>query len=248
MRCFLPLWRRELAAYFLSPIAYVVTIFFLVVMGFSFWLLASILVQGEGGVTVMKELFGSVFFWLALLVVVPLLTMRLLADEKRTGTMESLMTAPLTDAEVVLAKYAGALSFFVAMWIPTVAYAYLLREFSSESAPIDFGPMMGGYLGAFLIGAFYLSVGLFCSSLTRNQIVSAMMCFAVLGLAFFVGFMPYVSRNPAVQVLGMYASSVTHMLDLSRGAVDTRPIVLYLTGTFFMLFVTVKAVESQKWR
>jgi ABC-2 type transport system permease protein len=248
MTNFLPLWRRELAAYFLSPVAYVVTIFFLVVMGFSFWLLASILIQGEGGITVMKELFGSVFFWLALLVIVPLLTMRLLAEEKRSGTMEALMTAPVTDAEMVLAKYAGALSFFVAMWIPTVTYAFILREFSSESAPIDLGPMMGGYFGALLIGAFYLSVGVFCSSLTRNQTVSAMMCFAVLGVAFFVGFLPYISRNPVIQVLGLYVSSVTHMLDMSRGAVDTRPIVLYVTGTFFMLFATVKTVESQKWR
>ena len=248
MRCFMPLWRRELSAYFLSPMAYVVTIFFLVVMGFSFWLLASILAQGEGGVTVMKELFGSVFFWLAVLVVSPLLTMRLLAEEKRSGALEALMTAPVTDTEVVLAKYMGALSFYIAMWAPTLLYAYILRHFSSAAAPIDFGPVMSGYLGSLLIGAFYLSVGLFCSSLTRNQIVAAMMCFALLSVAFFAGFLPYVSRHFVVQEISGYLSSVTHMLDFSRGAVDTRPIVFCVTISALMLFATIKVMESRKWK
>lgn len=247
MRTFFTLWRKELSAYFLSPIAYVVIIFFLMVMGFSFWLLTNILVQEAGDATVMKELFGSIFFWIATLIVVPVITMRLFAEEKRMGTIESLMTAPVSDVSVVLAKYAGALSFFVALWLPTIAYVFILRRFSSETTPIDYGPILGGYAGAFLVGAFYLSVGLFASSMTRNQIVAAIVCFALITLAFFAGFIPYITRVDAVREVGSYLSSVAHMLDFSRGAFDTRPVGFYLSGSFLMLFLTVKIIEARKW-
>ena len=248
MKTFLILWRKELAAYFLSPIAYVVMIFFLIVMGFSFWLLASVLAQGAAGLSVMSELFGSIFFWITLLVVVPVITMRLLAEEQRAGTIETLMTAPVRDAEVVLGKYAGALSFFVVMWLPTSAYAFVLKAFEPLAAPIDLGPMLGGYLGAFLVGAFYISIGVFTSALTRNQIVAAIMCFALICVAFFTGFLPYISRSETLRAAGEYVSSVGYMLEFSRGIIDTRPIVFHLTGTAFMLFAAVKVVESRKWK
>jgi ABC-2 type transport system permease protein len=248
MRAFFTLWRKEIAAYFLSPIAYVMMIFFLVVMGFSFWLLADLLVQGEVGTTVMKELFGSIFFWIAMLILVPVLTMRLFAEEKRSGTIETLMTAPVTDTAVVLAKYAGALTFFVIIWMPTAAYAYVLKSFSPLTAPIDLGPMLSGYLGAFLVGAMYIAIGLFCSSLTSNQIVSAIVCFAVICVAFFTGFIAFISRSETLREGFAYVSSVSHMLDFSRGAVDTRPVVLCVTATALMLFATVKVIESRKWK
>ena len=248
MRAFLTLWRRELAAYFLSPIAYVMTIFFLVIMGFSFWMLVSVMAQGPAGVTVMKELFGSFFFWIAMLIVVPVLTMRLFAEEKRSGTIESLMTAPVTDTAVVLSKFAGARSFFIVMWLPTIAYAYILKAFSPLSAPVDLGPMAGGYAGAFLLGSFYISVGLFASSLTSNQIIAAITSFAMICRAFLGGFLTFFARSEGLRQAAAYVSSVSHMLDFSRGAVDTRPIVLCLSATALMLFATVKVIESRKWK
>jgi ABC-2 type transport system permease protein len=178
---------------------------------------------------------------------VPVITMRLLAEEQRMGTIETLMTAPVTDVDVVLAKYFGALTFFVILWVPTLAYVFVLKAFSLESMPIDFGPILAGYLGAFLVGAFYISVGLFASSLTRNQIVAAIICFALICVAFFVGFTPYLARTELLRDLGMYVSSVAHMIDFSRGAVDTRPIVFHLSGTVLMLFATIKVVEARKW-
>ncbi|MBN1269999.1 MAG: ABC transporter permease [Kiritimatiellae bacterium] len=248
MRAFLIIWRKELAAYFLSPIAYVVTIFFLVVMGFSFWLLVNVLAQGAAGLSVMGELFGSLFFWITLLVVVPVITMRLLAEEQRSGTIETLMTAPVRDIEVVLGKYAGALSFYLVMWMPTAAYAFVLKAFAPLAAPIDLGPMLGGYLGALLVGAFYLSIGVFTSALTRNQIVAAIACFALACVAFFIGFLPYVSHSEIVRTIGEQVSSVGYMLEFSRGIVDTRPIVFHLTGTVFMLFAAIRVVEARKWK
>ena len=248
MRAFLTLWRKELAAYFLSPIAYVMMMFFLVVMGFSFWLLVSVLIQGSMSASIMNELFGSIFFWIAMLIVVPVLTMRLLAEENRAGTIETLMTAPVSDAEVVLAKYAGALVFFVLMWLPTAVYALVLRRFSPLVAPMDFGPMLGGYLGATLVGALYIAIGLFCSALTKNQIVAAIICFALINVAFISGFLAYVGRDETVRNLGAYVSSVEHMRDFARGVVDSRAVVFHLSGAVFMLFATVKVVESRKWK
>lgn len=248
MRSFTVLWRRELGAYFLSPIAYVTMMFFLVVMGFSFWFLARVLADGAAGVSIMKILFGeSIFFWISLLVVVPLITMRLFAEEKRSGTIETLMTAPVTDTAVVLAKYFGALSFFIVMWLPTAAYAFVLRNFS-PLLPIDLGPMMTGYLGAFLVGAFYLAIGLLTSFLTRNQIVAAIACFAAICVAFFSGFIPFFAHSDAVRDIGIYFSSVEHMREFSRGAIDSRPVLLYVTATALLIFATIQVVESRKWK
>lgn len=249
MRAFFTLWRRELAAYFLSPIAYVVACCFLALMGFSFWMLVSVLMQGPGGVTVMEELFGrSIFFWLALLMTTPLLTMRLFAEERRAGTLETLLTAPVSDAAVVLAKYAGALSFFVAMWLPTALYVVALHHYSPQTTPLDPGPLLGGYLGTLLLGAFYLAVGLACSVLTRNQLVAAILCFVLLALGFFAGFTPYLARAERLRELSVYFSSVQHMLDFSRGAIDTRPIVLYLSLTAWTLFATIKLLGARSWK
>lgn len=248
MSGFLTLWRKELNAYFLSPVAYVVTIFFLVVMGAIFSLLVSVLADGPTGVTLMNLLFGSPFFWMTMLVVMPILTMRLLAEEKRNGTIETLMTAPISDAVVVLAKYAGALSFYALMWLPTTLYLLILRHFSSDMAPIDFGPLAGGYLGALLVGMFYIAIGLFCSALTSNQIVSAIISFAAMIGLFMFGLLDFVTHSDLLKSIGECVSSYQHMLDFSRGAVDTRPVVFYLSGTVLMLFATVKVVESRNWK
>lgn len=248
MNAFLTLWRKELTGYFLSPVAYIVTIFFLVVMGAIFSLLVSVLAQGPAGVTMMNLLFGSPFYWMTMLVVLPVLTMRLLAEEKKTGTIETLMTAPVSDAAVVLAKFAGVSSFYVIMWLPTVLYLFVLRHFSSLMAPIDLGPMAGGYLGALLVGLFYLSIGLLCSALTSNQIVSAITSFAVMIILFLGGLVDYLTDEPALQAVCQHISSYQHMLDFSRGLIDSRPIVFYLSGTALLLFAAVKVVESRQWK
>jgi ABC-2 type transport system permease protein len=248
MKTFFTLWRKEMASYFLSPIAYVTMMFFLLVMGVSFSLLVSVMASGSVGVTIMKELFSSIFFWLAMLIVAPVLTMRLFAEEKRSGTIETLMTAPVTDTAVVLAKYAGAMTFFAILWLPTASYAFILKAFSPLTAPVDLGPMLGGYVGAFLVGAMYIATGLFCSSMTNNQIVAAIMCFAMTCVAFFAGFIPYIARSELLRDFGGYVSSISHMLDFSRGAVDTRPVVFCLTVSALMLFATIKVIESRRWK
>jgi len=249
MNVFLTLWRRELAATFLSPIAYVVSMFFLLVTGFNFYILADLMGSERVSITdVMGQVFGSVlFFWPTFLVLVSALTMRVFAEENRSGTIESLMTAPVTEWAVVLAKFFGVMTSFVFIWLPTVAYAFILEGFSEESVPLDVGPMIGGYVGTALLGMFYTSIGVLASALSRNQIVSAIGCFGLSCLAFFFGFLHYGNPPGFLREISLYGSSVLRQLDFSRGLLDTRPIVLYLSGTLFMLFTTVRVLEARRW-
>ncbi len=249
MRQFFVLLKREISSYFLSPIAYVMICFFMAVMGLGFWTLITVLVEGARQMTVMRTMLGeSIFFWIVMLIAVPVTTMRIFAEERRSGTFESLMTAPVRDATVVLAKYFGAFFFFVVMWLPTLSYIWILRHFSPGGEAVDIGTVLSSYLGVLLLSAAYLSVGILTSALTRSQIAAAIICFTMIFTAFLAGFVPYFFSNTVAQSVGDYFSSIGHMIDFSRGAVDTRPIVLYLSITVLTLFVTVRVVESRRWK
>jgi ABC-2 type transport system permease protein len=242
------LLRRELMAYFLSPIAYIVILFFLLMMGFNFYLLLRFLNQNPADVSVMQIFFGWFFFWITLLIVVPVITMRLLAEEKANGTIETLMTAPVTDAEVVWSKYLGAVFFYIIMWAPTVAYMLILRAFTQETAPLDWWPIASGYLGTLLVGMLYLSVGCLASALTKNQIAAAIMCFVAITAIFCVSFFAFFATAGLARDVFSYLSGIEHMNEFARGMVDTRRVVFYLTCTVWMLFVTEKVLESRKWK
>lgn len=248
IRTCLALWRRELGAYFLSPIAYVTTLFFLVVMGFGFWVLAMLLAEGVAVPSVMMVLLSdSPFFGIAMLMIVPLITMRLVAEEKRSGTMETLLTAPVSEWSIVIGKYLSACTFFVFMWLPTGAYAWILLQYTPFES-VDVAALWTSYLGVFLVGGLYLAVGLLTSSLTRNQIVAGVFCFAVIGMVFFAGFIPSFARTEWMRTLGRYISSVEHMREFTRGVVDIRPLVFYTTTIAFFLFASVKTLESRNWK
>ncbi|MDZ4199851.1 MAG: ABC transporter permease [Kiritimatiellia bacterium] len=248
MRTFAIQWRREVAAYFGSPLAYAILAFFLLVMGGSFLMLLSVLAKGAGTASVMSELFGSIFFWLATLITLPLITMRLVAEERRTGTLETLMTAPVRDSSILLAKFAGALTLWIGLWVPTLFYVYVLRAFSARSGIFDAGALAGGYLGVLLVGGFFISLGLLASTLTRNQVAAAMAGFAPMFLIFLVGFLPYVVLHEGFRELGFYISPVSHMLDFSRGMLDTRAIAFYGINTWLVLWLCVRTSEARKGR
>lgn len=249
MRAFLVMLKRELQSYFLSPIGYVTICFFLVVMGISFCLLAAYMAEGARDISVMRALFSeSIFFWIALLVVVPVITMRGFAEERRSGTFEVLSTAPVSDLGIVLAKYFGALLFFVCMWLPTLSYIWIMRAFSAEQSPVDTGLIVASYLGVVLLGAAYIALGVLCSSLAKNQITAAIIAFAAIFTSFLIGFAPYLSPDPLLQNIGEYFSSITHMIRFSYGIIDSRPVLLYLSSIVTTLFITVRIVESRRWK
>lgn len=241
------LLRRELNAYFASVLGYVVVMFFLLVMGVTFAVIVSYLNRGPTQVTATRILFSM--FWLPSLVVVPMITMRLLAEEKRAGTIEMLMTAPVTDFEVVFAKWLGAVALYTLMWGLTGLYVLILRHFSGGTTELDLGPVASGYVGVLLIGQFLIAIGVLTSSMTKNQVAAALMSFAVIFLILIVlNWLNLQFQGGMLNRIIRFLSAFDHMEDFSRGIIDLRPVVLYLSGTALALFLTTRVVESRKWR
>ncbi len=248
MLSFAAIWRREIYGYFLSPVAYATLTFFLAVMGTVFYFLTSLLALGAPGVGLMNLMFGSPFFWMTQLVTIPLLTMRLFAEERKSGTLETLLTAPVSDATVVAGKYAGVLTFYIVMWLPTLLFLLSLQRYSAEAPPLDPGVLAASYLGVFLSGGLFLAIGLLCSLATSNQIVAAVSCFGILILLLFTGFIEYMVAHPLARGVSDLISPHRHLLEFSRGLVDTRAVVFYLTGIWVALFTATRLLESRQWK
>ena len=250
MRKFYILLSREVVGYFYSPIAYIVLIFFLLVSGADFYFQISFMNQRIVPYSVQEAFFNSVFFWFAFVLIFPLITMRLFSEEFKLGTIEPLMTAPVRDWQVVLSKFFGALIFYLVLWVPTILYFVIFQYVTHQPAATSGGSYWGSYLMLLLLGMFYLSIGCFASALTRNQIIAAVISFCAITLLFFVGLISFILLDVSSttrQLLG-YFSAIEHMGTLSRGLIDTRPIVLYLSMTAFMLALTHQVFQSRKWR
>jgi ABC-2 type transport system permease protein len=242
------LFRRELLAYFCSPIAYIVGVCVLGLTGISFNMIVTILTEGPSDYTPLMWFFNGMFTWIILLVVPPVITMRLFADEKRTGTIEALMTAPLRDAEYVAAKFLSGLFFFCLIWLPTLAYVWVLRHFSHDKTPLDIGPVAGGYLGLFMMGMLLVAIGCMASASTRNQIIAAVISFAMSCGLFFAGIYFYLNAAGQSREFFESFSILAHMQERSRGVVEWKRIVFYFTSTGFFLFVTHRIVQSRQWK
>ena len=234
------LTRRELSAYFVSPIAYVAMVLFLLLSGILFgspWFGAF----RPGQPAQLQSVFYLVSF--VLLLVIPALTMRSLAEERGSGTIESLLTAPVTDVQVVLAKFLGCWIFYLAILAPTLLYVVALAAFSSP----DYGSILAGYLGLVLLGMMYVAIGILASSLTRAQVIAFVVAFFPLLflhlLGLFAGSMPSPWRS-IVRVAG----TIAHCEDFNRGIVAATHVVYFLAVTVYALFLTVKVLESRRWR
>jgi len=238
--------QRELKAYFYSPLAYVVLCFLLVVNGIVFALILSFLNDPMSPAGRPLDLFfgGTFFFWLVVVFAAPVLTMRLLAEERRSGSIEVLMTAPVTEGQVVAGKYLAALMFYAFLWLPTLAYAGIVAYHSE----IDWGVVGSGYLGILLVGALFLAVGTFASAMTSNQIIAAVMSFAILLGLFAFSLVQYLANGQMLKDALAYLSIPQHMEEFAKGVVDTRRLVFYVTTTLFFLFLTSRALEARKWR
>jgi ABC-2 type transport system permease protein len=250
MQAFLTLVRRELGSFFLTMTGYVLIGATLLLVGLGFSVLITSLNNDATDMPITEIFYNTQFFWLVLLLVAPVITMRTFAVEKSTGTFETLMTAPVSDLTVVLAKFTAALFFYCLLWVPLAAYPWVLRHFTDGAVPVDAGALGGTFLGIFLFGALYMAVGCFASSLTRSQIIAAMVCFA-LGIALFLlSFLTFIKPAGGGALARLYAhiSMVEHMQDFCRGVVDTRPVVFYLSLTALFLFLTLKVVESRRWK
>ncbi len=243
--------RRELASYFLSPVSYLVLTLFLLVEGYSFWLFMELLSGRDAPHgAVMQYFFGGTFlYWLFVMLLVSVLTMRLVAEERRSGTIEPLLTAPVDEWEIIAGKYLGALSFWAALWLPTLLYVLVLRGYAPEGAAPDPGPIASAYLGTLLVGASALAIGLLASTVTRNQILAAVSCYVVLALLLLVGALgdALVRSGPLAAVL-QHINLFRHMEDFGRGIIDSRHVVYHVSLAALALFAATRALESRRAR
>ena len=250
MRRLFTLFGRELGSAFHQPLAYVVLFFFLVVTGFNFHAGVSLLNHDTGTTTMVEAFFNTGYFWFPFILVFPLITMRVFAEESKLGTIETLMTAPVRDGQVVFAKYFGALFFYVILWAPSLLYFLTFHSVTKMNAAGALGSYLGAYAMLVLIGIFYTAVGCLASAMTDNQIVAAVIAFAAVLFLFFLGllslFLP--GAGPALRELTYYFSPIEHMMDFSRGVFDTRPVVFYLSCTLLVLFATFHVFQYRRWK
>jgi ABC-2 type transport system permease protein len=239
--------KREIATYFLSPVAYVVTVVWLVWCGLQFYLLAGVFASApnlSASANPLSAFFGgSVLFFIPLLVFAPVLTMRLLAEERHTGTLESLLTAPVTSAHVVIGKYLAALVYWVGLWLPTLMYVWITRQFGR----IDLGAVLASYLGVLGIGLYYMAIGLAMSALAKNQIVAALLTFMLLSGLFAVGLLSFVDTFADYRDAIDYISLWGHMQSFSKGIVDTRFVVFDISLAGLFLYLAWRALEGRSW-
>ena len=232
------LTQRELAASFFSPVAYVVATVFLVATGYLF--MSTTLI--EGGEASVRPLLDSMA-WL-LIFAIPMLTMRALSEEFSTGTIEALMTAPVTDIEVVFGKFLGVLIFYAALLLTTLFHVILLLKFGKA----DLGVIFYGYVGMLLLGALYVAVGVFASAITKYHLVAALIAMGVLCI-FSIVVDSFASwRGGMWRVILSNINVLHHFEDFSKGILDTSAIIFFISATIFFLFLAVKVLESRRWR
>ncbi len=236
MRATFAIARREFGAYFKSPVAYIVLSVFVALTGFLFFDRFFVFKTAS-----MDSFFGSMP--LLLLFFGPAMAMRLLAEERGSGTIEMLLTLPVRDWEVVLGKYLAGLGLLAIGVALTLPFAITVGKLG----PLDHGPVIGGYLGTIFLGGTYLAIGLLASSMTRNQIVAfivgLMICFALFVLDGFVG-----AAGKTVGPILEYMSPKFHFEGISRGVIELRNVVYYLSTIAVVLLLTVQVLESRKWR
>ncbi len=246
MRPILAIARKEFLSFFFAPMAYVVMASFLLMNGFIFSvILAALSRPGAFSASPMAVFFGgTMFFWIFMILVSPVVTMKLGAEERKSGTIETLMTAPVSDLEVVVGKYAGAVGLYLALWIPTLLYPVILAQYSK----VDWGPVASGYLGILLVGLFFLAAGLFTSFASRNQVVAAILAFGILVLLITLSIMAILTTDPLWKGILEYADLWGMMQNFGRGVVDSRAVAYCLSGAGLFLALAHQALQARRWQ
>jgi ABC-2 type transport system permease protein len=255
VRGWLPVFKKEMRLYFGSPVAYAVGTFFLFLAALFFTpnflqyadlsMRSAMQPQMGQSLNATETILRPLVYNMAvvLLFFIPMLTMRLFAEEKRSGTMELLLTYPLRDGEVLAGKFLAALALYASILALTVTYPIIVAWFTR----IEWGAVLTGYLGLLLVGAAFLSIGLFVSSLTENQIVAGFGALAVLLTLWLLGWFAD-SAQGTLRIVIQQAAIIEHMESFAKGVLDTKDLVYYLSVTAFALFLTLRSLESKRWR
>ena len=255
MNNILAITHKELKSYFASPIAYVVIGLYALVFGYYFYAAVrfferqSIQMAGLGAgtpaVNINEQLIRPVFQYsmVVFLIVLPMITMRTYSEEKRTGTMELLLTSPVTDFQIIMGKFLGAMGLYAAMLGVTVIHMALLFWVSQP----EWMPILTSYIGLLLMGGCFMAVGLLISSLTKNQIVAVVATFAVFMMFWMINWIAQF-MGPTSQAVLNYLSITSHLEDFMGGVIDTKHVVYYLSFIAFGLFLTARSVDVERWR
>jgi ABC-2 type transport system permease protein len=249
MRHFFTILSHEIRGLLFSATTYIAAVLFLLVMAFFF------VVMLEDYTKFPQETPPAViffrYFWLPVWFMVPLLTMRSLAEERRLGTLETLLTAPVSTAEVVLGKFAAAYILYLLMWGSTLGFHYVLHHYARDARLLDPGPLIGGYLFIAVSGLLYVAVGIFASSLTRSQAVAGIVCWILLiALTFGLGYLSnssvlnYEVLKPAKLAVDSLRV-LQHLDDFTHGVIDTRQIIFYVSGSTLALIFSMLGVEAK---
>ena len=256
MQNIVAIWQREMKSYFVSPVAYVVLTIFLVLAGLFFFGNLDEVVRytlsqaqmGQGGqpidvpAYVIQTLFDTLT--IVLLFLIPMLTMRLFAEERKQKTLELLLTAPINNLQTMLGKYLASLTFLVVLLAST---AFTISPLFIYSQP-DVKPILSAYLGLFLYGAALLALGLFISTLTENQIIAVVITFGISLTLWLVSLLGSSATTGAVREMINYLSIINHLNDFVKGVIDTSHVIYYLTFAFVWLFLAYRSLESLRWR
>jgi ABC-2 type transport system permease protein len=253
LRNVLAIAEKELRSYFASPIAFVIIGLFALLFGWFFYVYLTFFVQrstgmaqfGGGATNINQDMIRYVLMNSAVIIlfVMPMITMRTYAEEKRSGTIELLLTSPLTDVQIILGKFFGAMGLYASMLLVTLLYMGILFVYGNP----EWRPIAAGYLGLLLMGGCFISLGLFISSLTKNQIVAGVLTFAVFLMLWVINWFGE-QAGPTARAILDHLSIVQHYDDFARGIIDTKHVVYYLSFITFGLFLTAKSVDSERWR
>jgi ABC-2 type transport system permease protein len=252
MRNIMAIAGKELRSYFSSPIAYIIIGFFLLPFGVFFYLYLSSFVresmqQAQFGRAMNVNQYVIRYVLqnasVIILFIMPMITMRTYSEEKRSGTIELLLTSPLTDLEIILGKFFGALGLYIAMLAVTLPHIGILFLYGNP----EWRPVVAGYLGLLLMGGAFVSLGLLISSTTNNQIVAGIVTFVVFLLLWIIGWFAD-SAGPTIGPITSWLSITEHFDDFSKGIIDTKHVLYYLSLITFGLFLTAKSVDTERWR
>ncbi|MEW6712597.1 MAG: ABC transporter permease [Candidatus Riflebacteria bacterium] len=229
--------KKELQSFFFSPVAYIVFASFLLIVGYLFWV---VLVTSK--LATLEPLLYNASF--VLLLASPVMTMRLISEERKGRTMELLLTSPISPVQIILGKYLACMVLYLALIVLTLQYPLLLSRYSTD---FDLGPVYSGYIGLVLLSSAFVSLGLFTSSLSENQIISAMLSFGGLLLFWIFGWAKHAFDNWFGNMLGSL-SIFDRYSDFLRGIVDSGNTVFFVIFTVVWLFLAARVIESERWR
>lgn len=249
MKHFTTILSHEIRMLLVNPSTYIAAVLFLAVMGFVFTGILESYSKAAQETSPAHVFFK--FFFLPVWFMVPLLTMKCLAEERRLGTIETLLTTPVSTTEVVLGKYGAAYFLYLLLWSGTVGFFYILQKFAGDARFLDPGPLIGGYLFIAISGLMFIAIGIFASSLSRNQAIAGIIAGAILFLLVIgprllleVEALNAELLRPLKSVIE-YAQIMQHLDDFTRGVVDTRQLLFYLSGTVLALIFSILGVEAK---